>query len=99
MLKKHDAGEVFNLQKLRDGESDEIELEPIVIEQSAKKNSFAESLEGVIDPDILNSNPNAFKDLQNYYGEMMNNPMEIFDDYQLKGPDQKVTLGNKFQCP
>lgn len=62
MLKKHDGKEVFNLPKLRGADTDEIELEPIVVE-TLKKNSFAESLDGVLDPEILNSDPNVFKDL------------------------------------
>ena len=98
ILKKHDGREVFNLQKLRGADTDEIELEPIVVE-TVKKNSFAESLDGVLDPDVLNSNPNVFKDLQSHYGEMMNNPMEIFDDYQIKSTNHKVHLGNKFPGP
>lgn len=67
--------------------------------ESIKKNSFAESLDGILDPDIMNSNPNVFKDLQSHYGEMMNNPMEIFDDYQIKAADHKIHLGNKFPGP
>ena len=58
-MKKHDGSEVFDLSKLRGIDTDEIELEPIVVE-TVKKNSFAESLEGVLDPDVLNSNPNVF---------------------------------------